>query len=156
MRRPQHVKNSWFAAALVAAGLAAGAVAPLAHADGLQVDGLPYGVKLSGSQLLPGRSAHRIPDVEVIDQDGKSYRLHSDLIKGKVVLFNFMYADCDGICPLQTETLKRVYKEFGDRMGKEIVMLSFTLTCRGPPGETEALHGNARDSGRWELEVSDW
>jgi len=131
MRRPQHVnksvKKSWFAAALVAAGLAAGAFAPVVHAEGLQEDGLPYGAKLSGSAPMPGRSAHRIPDVEVIDQDGKSYRLHSDLIKGKVVLFNFMYADCDGICPLQTETLKRVYKEFGDRMGKEIIMLSFTL-----------------------------
>lgn len=127
MRRPQHVKKSWFAAALVAAGLAAGALAPVAQAGGLQVEGLPYGAKLPGSEPMPGRSAHRIPDVEVIDQDGKSYRLHSDLIKGKVVLFNFMYADCEGICPLQTETLKRVYKEFGDRMGKEIIMLSFSL-----------------------------
>ncbi len=127
MRRPQHVKKSWFAAALVAAGLSAGAFAPVAQASGLQVEGLPYGAKLAGSQPMPGRSAHRIPDVEVLDQDGKSYRLHSDLIKGKVVLFNFMYADCDGICPLQTETLKRVYKEFGDRMGKEIIMLSFSL-----------------------------
>ena len=127
MRRPQHVKKSWFAAALVAAGLTAGALAPVAQAGGLQVEGLPYGAKLPGSEPMPGRSAHRIPDVEVIDQDGKSYRLHSDLIKGKVVLFNFMYADCEGICPLQTETLKRVYKEFGDRMGKEIIMLSFSL-----------------------------
>jgi protein SCO1 len=127
MRRPQHVKKTWFAAALVAAGLSAGAFAPVAQASGLQIEGLPYGAKLAGSQPMPGRSAHRIPDVEVLDQDGKSYRLHSDLIKGKVVLFNFMYADCDGICPLQTETLKRVYKEFGDRMGKEIIMLSFSL-----------------------------
>jgi protein SCO1/2 len=127
MRRPQHVKKSWFAAALVAAGLAAGALAPVAQAGGLQVEGLPYGAKLPGSEPMPGRSAHRIPDVEVIDQDGKTHRLHSDLIKGKVVLFNFMYADCEGICPLQTETLKRVYKEFGDRMGKEIIMLSFSL-----------------------------
>jgi len=127
MRRPQHVKKSWFAAAVVAAGLAAGALAPVAHAEDLQEDGLPYGAKLPGNVPTPGRSAHRIPDVEVIDQDGKSYRLESDLIKGKVVLINFMYADCDGICPLQTETLKRVYKEFGDRMGKEIIMLSFTL-----------------------------
>jgi protein SCO1/2 len=127
MRRPQHVKKSWIAAALVAAGLSAGAFAPVAQAGGLQIEGLPYGAKLPGSEPMPGRSAHRIPDVEVVDQDGKSYRLHSDLIKGKVVLFNFMYADCDGICPLQTETLKRVYKEFGDRMGKEIIMLSFSL-----------------------------
>jgi protein SCO1 len=132
MRRPQHVKSSsprksWFAAALVAAGLAAGTVVPVAMAQELQVEGLPYGPKLSGSEPMPGRSAHRIPDVEVLDQDGKRYKLHSDLMKGKVVLFNFMYADCDGICPLQTETLKRVYKEFGDRMGKEIIMLSFTL-----------------------------
>jgi len=121
------VRKNWLAAALVAAGLAAGAAAPVALAEDLQVEGLPYGPKMSGSEPLAGRSAHRIPDVEVLDQDGKRYRLHSDLVKGKVVLFNFMYADCDGICPLQTETLKRVYKEFGDRMGKEIVMLSFSL-----------------------------
>lgn len=127
MHRPLHAKPSWMAAALLAAGLAAAGLVPAARAAGLQIEGLPYGPKLEGAEPRPGRSAHRIPDVEVIDQEGVRHRLHSDLVKGKVVLLSFMYADCEGICPLQTETLKRVHKEFGERMGREIVMLTFTL-----------------------------
>ena len=43
-----------------------------------------------------------IPDVQVIDQDGESHRLYSDLIKGKTVAITFLYTSCKTSCPAMT------------------------------------------------------
>lgn len=43
-----------------------------------------------------------IPDVAVIDQDGASHRLYSDLIKGKTVAITFLYTSCKTSCPAMT------------------------------------------------------
>jgi protein SCO1/2 len=74
-----------------------------------------------------GPGSRRVPDLPVVDQHGNRFNFHSDLVKGRVVIFNFFYADCDGICPVQTESLKRVYNALGDRMGREVFMYSLTL-----------------------------
>jgi len=42
----------------------------------------------------------RIPDVEVIDQYGKRMRFYTDLVKGKVVVINFIYTTCTYICSM--------------------------------------------------------
>ncbi len=118
----------------VGATVEAAPPAPAAEA----VEAAPAAKAMTGWIPAAGRSAHRIPDVPVYDQDGRRLMLYTDLIKGKVVLFNFMYADCEGICPLQTENLKRVYEQFGEHMGKEVIMLSFTL--RPETDTPEKLH----------------
>jgi len=41
--------------------------------------------------------AGSFPDVLVQDQEGKTHRFYDDLIKGKIVVINFMYTQCDGI-----------------------------------------------------------
>ena len=40
----------------------------------------------------------RIPDVNCLDQDGKKLRFHTDLVKGKVVVINFIYTSCPYMC----------------------------------------------------------
>lgn len=74
-----------------------------------------------------GKGSRRVPDLPVVDHQGQRWNFHSDLVRDKVVVINFMYADCEGICPAQTENLKRVYTAFGDRMGREVFMYSLTL-----------------------------
>jgi len=69
----------------------------------------------------------RLPDVEVITQDGNKVRFYEDLIKGKIVLINFFYADCEKFCPPMTANLAKVQKLLGDRVGKDIFMYSLTL-----------------------------
>jgi cytochrome oxidase Cu insertion factor (SCO1/SenC/PrrC family) len=49
------------------------------------------------------------------------------LIKDKIVLLNFMYARCRGVCIPVTSNLLRVQKLLGDRVGRDIFMYSFTL-----------------------------
>jgi protein SCO1 len=55
------------------------------------------------------------PNVELIDQDGKTVRFYDDLIKDKVVAINFIYTRCGDSCPAETASLKQVQKLLGAR-----------------------------------------
>ena len=59
-------------------------------------------------------------------QDNKEVRFYDDLIRGKQVVVNFMYAECHGACPLVTQTLKKTYQQLKDRMGKDLFFYSIT------------------------------
>jgi protein SCO1/2 len=67
------------------------------------------------------------PNVLLTTHEGRKVRFYDDLIKDKIVLINFMYAKCEGVCPGITMNLARVQKLLGDRVGKDIFMYSFTL-----------------------------
>ena len=67
------------------------------------------------------------PDLVLVTHEGKKVRLYDDLIKDKIVIINFMYAKCEGICPPVTANLAKVQSLLGDRMGKDIFINSFTL-----------------------------
>jgi len=67
------------------------------------------------------------PDLSLVTQEGKRVRLYEDLIKDKIVILNFMYAHCRGVCIPVTANLVRVQKLLGDRVGQDIFMCSFSL-----------------------------
>lgn len=114
--------------------LAGLAVAPLAgglvaRASGL--DNLLLGLDSSpGKTEDPSREKTRkkyFPNFELTTHEGKRVKFYDDLIKDKVVVINFMYAKCDGICVPITANLKRVQKLLGNRVGRDIFMYSITL-----------------------------
>lgn len=72
--------------------------------------------------------ARYLPNVELTTHEGKKVRFYDDLVKDKIVIINFMYATCEGICPAITANLLRVQKLLGDRVGRDIFMYSITLT----------------------------
>src|SRR4051812_48866803 len=75
-----------------------------------------------------GPPAAYFPDVNLRPQDGKEVRFYDDLIKGKIVVINFMYTRCDGkLCGQGTKNLVQVQKALGDRVGKQVFMYSITL-----------------------------
>jgi protein SCO1/2 len=67
------------------------------------------------------------PNVTLLTHDGKPVKFYDDLIKGKIVMINVMYAECEGVCPGITANLVKVQKLLGSRVGKEIFMYSITL-----------------------------
>jgi protein SCO1 len=67
------------------------------------------------------------PDLVLTTHEGKRVRFYDDLIKDKIVIINFMYAKCEGICPPVTANLVKVQKLLGDRLGRDIFINSFTL-----------------------------
>ncbi len=87
----------------------------------------------------PGPSMNRFPGVTLITHDGRSVDFYQDLVKGKLVLINFMYATCTNSCPTYTANLARVQRLFGDRMGRDVFMYSITLD---PDHDTPAVLQN--------------
>jgi protein SCO1/2 len=67
------------------------------------------------------------PNVVLTTHEGKKVKFYDDLIKDKIVLLNFMYVKCEGVCMPVTMNLKRVQELFGERMGRDVFIYSFTL-----------------------------
>jgi cytochrome oxidase Cu insertion factor (SCO1/SenC/PrrC family) len=68
-----------------------------------------------------------IPDIVVLDQDGKAVRFYTDLIKGKTVAINFIFTTCTTICPPLAATFARVQKEMGDKVGRDVHFISISV-----------------------------
>jgi len=67
------------------------------------------------------------PDVHLTTHNGVSVRLYEDLMKDKIVVMNFFYATCEGICVPLTSNLVKVQTLLKARVGRDIFMYSFTL-----------------------------
>lgn len=76
------------------------------------------------------------------DTEGRQHRFYDDLMRGKIVIVNMMYANCQGICPAVTSNLKRVQQGLKGRVGVDTFMYSITIKPEqdGP----EALRGFSR------------
>ena len=74
-----------------------------------------------------GPRAGYFPNVILRTHEGRKVRFYDDLIKGKIVVINFMYANCTGICPAMTTNLMKVHEALGARVGRDIFMYSITL-----------------------------
>src|SRR4030095_10984245 len=68
-----------------------------------------------------------IPDVNVLDQDGNALHFYSDLIKDKTVAINFIFTNCTTICPPLAATFARLQKEMGDKVGKDVHLISISV-----------------------------
>jgi len=105
-------------ATLAVAPLATGAVARAVSFDN------KFKVGESSREKLQQRY---FPNFELTTHEGKKVRFYDDLIKDKIVVINFMYVKCEGICMPVTMNLKRVQKLLGNRVGRDIFMYSITL-----------------------------
>jgi protein SCO1 len=106
--------------------LAGLAVAPLATVVTSRAGGLigqSWATRSSREKL----QARYFPNFELTTQESKKVRFYDDLIKDKIVVINFMYAKCEGICVPVTQNLKRVQNLLGKRVGRDIFMYSITL-----------------------------
>jgi protein SCO1/2 len=68
-----------------------------------------------------------IPDVSLVDQEGKPVHFYSDLVQGKVVMMNFVFTTCTTICPPMGATFAKVQKLLGDRAGKDVHLISVSV-----------------------------
>jgi protein SCO1/2 len=71
--------------------------------------------------------ARYFPNLVLRTHEDRRVRFYDDLIKDKVVVINFMYATCEGVCPGITANLAKVQTLLGDRIGRDIFMYSITL-----------------------------
>lgn len=72
-------------------------------------------------------SSLRIPDATVYNQNGRRLNFYTDLVKGKVVAINFIFTTCTTICPPLTATFRRVQRELGEHVGRDIELISVSV-----------------------------
>jgi cytochrome oxidase Cu insertion factor (SCO1/SenC/PrrC family) len=72
-------------------------------------------------------SAAYFPNLPLLTQGNKPVRFYNDLLKGKVVLVNFMFTTCKGVCSPMTANLAKVQRYLGDRVGHGINMISISV-----------------------------
>jgi len=94
--------------------------------------GVKAATRLAASSLTSQRkeneSAHAyFGDVELKDQDGKTQRLYTDLMQGRVLLVNSFFSTCKGVCPIMAQKIKEIRKAFSDRVGRDFVVLSISV-----------------------------
>lgn len=66
-----------------------------------------------------------LPDIALVDQHGQKISLSS--LKGKPVLFDFIYTTCPGPCLLLTSRMKRIAEQLGPALGTEARIVSITV-----------------------------
>ena len=66
-----------------------------------------------------------LPDITLVDQHGRNVSLAS--LKGKPVLFDFIYTNCPGPCLLLTAQMKQVANRLGPKLGTEARIVSITV-----------------------------
>ena len=65
-----------------------------------------------------------IPDVEVLDQEGRKRKFHTDLVKGKLVVINFVFTTCKSMCPLLGTNFSKLQVALGERLNKDVFLIS--------------------------------
>ena len=98
-----------------------------------------------GSGSVRGPRADYFPNFVLRTQDNKPVRFYDDLVQGKIVVFNFFYATCEGACPAATANLLKVQRLLGDRVGRDYHMYSITLNSNDDTPKVlkdyAAMHG---------------
>jgi protein SCO1/2 len=80
--------------------------------------------------------ANYFPNVPLVDQNGRTVHLYDDLLKGKTVVVNLIYTECQDSCPLETARLLQIQKMLGDRVGKDVFFYSVSID---PEHDTPAV-----------------
>jgi cytochrome oxidase Cu insertion factor (SCO1/SenC/PrrC family) len=72
-------------------------------------------------------SAKYFPNLMLLTQDNKPINFYQDLLKGKIVLINFMFTTCSGVCSPMTANLARAQSYLPEAVAREVVMISITV-----------------------------
>lgn len=67
------------------------------------------------------------PNRLLIDQHGESGYFYEDYLKNRMVMIHVMFTRCTSICPPMLTNLSKVCELLGDRMGRDVELLSITV-----------------------------
>ena len=73
--------------------------------------------------------------LELVDQNGKTVDLYRDVIEGHTVVVHSFFTGCTASCPVTMNTLKAVQSRLGDRMDREVRLISISVD---PTNDTPA------------------
>lgn len=83
-----------------------------------------------------------LPDITLVDQNGRKVSLAS--LKGKPVLFDFIYTTCPGPCLILTSRMKTIADRLGSKLGTEARIVSITVDPEHDHPEQLRTYANAQ------------
>lgn len=94
----------------------------------------------------------QIPDVSLVDQDGRPVRFASDLVKDRVVAINFVFTTCTTICPPMGASFAKLRQLLGERAGRDVHLISVSVDPRtDTPERLKAWAGKFGAGPGWTL-----
>lgn len=112
--------------ALAAAAAASADGAPTANATSASTDTSPAGTAAAAGVKRNGAAIY-LADLSLVDQNGKTVDLYKDYIAGRHIVLHSFFARCEGSCPVMMTTLQSLQKQLGDRLGKDVQIVSITV-----------------------------
>lgn len=73
------------------------------------------------------KQSERFGDVVLTTQHGRPLRFYRDLVRDRTVIINLMYTSCTDFCPAATAELAQVNELLGERVGRDIAMVSLSI-----------------------------
>jgi cytochrome oxidase Cu insertion factor (SCO1/SenC/PrrC family) len=127
-----------------------------AHANEAEAESVPAQNKAIAADGVRTSRKMIIPDVVVLDQDGKAVHFYSDLVKGKTVAINFIFTTCTTICPPLAATFARVQREMGDKVGRDVHFISISVDpVTDTPERLKAWGAKFRAGAGWTFVTGD-
>src|SRR5690349_11384207 len=96
--------------------------------------------KLDLPKLFP------LPNASLVDETGRAVQL--DSLKGSVVVYNFIFTNCTGICPIMTNNMRAVTPKIDKDAPVRFVSISVDPT-RDTPAVLAAYAKRNRNDPRW-------
>ena len=66
-------------------------------------------------------------DVKLVDQDGRTQRFYTDMLKSKTVIVNAFFTSCTSVCPPMNRNLEMVQEALGERLGRDVFIVSISV-----------------------------
>jgi protein SCO1/2 len=88
-----------------------------------------------------------LTDTPLLDQDGRSVRLKSDIIGDRIAIVGFVYTSCTTVCPVVSAMLAQTQAKLGARAGRDVKLVTLTVDpVRDTPARLKA-HGKQHGAG---------
>jgi protein SCO1/2 len=114
--------RSLVAVTLALAGLALAPGRPSAHSPELHA---PAPASPAETTIRP--VTVKLPDVELLDQDGRRVRFKSDVVGNRLVVIDLIYTTCPVVCPILSATFASLQDMLGDRLGRDVLLVSISV-----------------------------
>ena len=123
--------------------------------EGSRVDVLPFFNEASftpkwiSSKSAALKSFHKIPDFELINQNGE--KVTQKTFENKIYIADFFFTTCPGICPMMTISMLKLQEEFKNDTAVLFLSHSVTPTIDSVPKLKEYALENGIIDKKWHL-----
>jgi protein SCO1/2 len=76
---------------------------------------------------LPPPVSVSLVEATLRDRSGASVRFPADVVGDRIVVVDFIFTSCTTICPILSARLARVQERLGDRLGREVRLVSLSI-----------------------------